>query len=60
MSLHWKRVNVDERHVKVDKRCVKVGERSAVVLACGLAKSRQPTCPLSKHQNTGTGEAEGI
>ena len=39
MSLHWKRVNVDERCAKVDKRHVKVGERSAVVSACGLAKS---------------------
>ena len=67
MSLHWKHVNVDERRAKVDERRakvderrVKVGKRSAVVSACGLAKSCRPTCPPSKHQNTGTGEAEGI
>ena len=53
-------MNVDERHAKVDERHMMVGERSAVVSACGLAKSRRPTCPPSKHQNTGTGEAEGI
>ena len=53
-------MNVDKRRAKVDERHVKVGERSAVVSACGLAKSCRPTCPPSKHQNTGTGEAEGI
>ena len=67
MGSHWKCMNVDKRHVKVDERhvkvdkwCVKMGERSAVVLACGLAKSHQLTCPPSKLWNTGTGEAGDI